>query len=176
MSESIPTSEPEVQEGARDLRGEFMNGQLPPEQFLDELFSKDQADITRSAAESNLAILSDSELATQMSEHPDVMDQYHNLASLSAFHVAQQKLEAGDVVGAIPFLEQSQSSAQKVGWGGYDGWKDYINATTAYARENKDEFLRILEKFPEGDQYRETLERLATGLKERGTFDYGTDY
>ncbi len=177
-SEELPVArehEQIAQEQELDLRAQFLSGASSPEQFLAGIFSADQSDETRSSAENNLSFLDDPEIVARLQNDPEHKDEYQNARSLSAFHVAQQRLVSGDISGATPFLEIADSAATNVAWENYGGWQNYIKATIAYAKRDVNELSRISDGLPVGDSYKEVLERLKSGLG-GGTINYLRDY
>lgn len=164
-----------TQEQGVSMRDQFLSGSLAPDQFLAEIFSSDQNDPRHLNAEKNLSILNYAEIAHRLGGDSEYKDEYQNARSLSAFHVAQQRLGSGDIASAAPFLEIANSAAVNVAWENYAGWQNYIKATIAYTNGDVAELSRISDELQAGDSYKEVLDRLKSGL-ERGEADYVRDY
>ena len=177
-----PGSEPETTQALkqlemkRDLQAELLGGAISGDEFLEAVFARDQEDSARSSAAKNLALLEDPAVVEIIKSQPELQDVYGNYCSISAFHIAQQKLTEGDTAGAFSYLEKAITAAKGVTWENYDGWKNYIKATEAYANENMEEFMKIYKTFPADDSYREVLDRLMNGLNKNNGADYARDY
>ncbi len=175
QEETLPANKSATQQQESDYRVQLLAGTSSPEQFLSCIFSADQEGATRSSAENNLSLLNDPEIAARLQDDPEYKDEYQNLRSLSAFHVAQERLVSGNISGATPFLEIASSAANNVAWENYIGWQNYVKATIAYTKGDLTELSRICDEFPVSDSHKEVVEHLKTGL-DGGTIDYLRDY
>ena len=159
-----------------NLRSELLGGTISGDEFLEAVFARDQEDSARSSAAENLTLLEDPAVVEIIKSQPELQDAYGNYCSISAFHVAQQKLAEGDTTGALSYLEKATTATKGVSWENYDGWKNYIKATEAYVNGNAEEFINIYKTFPADDSYREVLDRLMNGLNNNDGAEYSRDY
>lgn len=90
--------------------------------------------------------------------------------SLDIFHEAQQAMLDSDLATALDKLQQALIIAQKES---DPEWLAYVEGTLAYLKGDLEGIKRQIEY---AGANAKILSRLATGLEQRKTIDYKTDY
>lgn len=156
------------------LKEELLSGNLSPTDFLGKVFALDQSTSDRIEAANNIKLLSDPSVYSLLEDDGDSSFEFHNLLSLSYFHIGQQKLLANDLSGQRE-CEQALQEAQKINADGYEDWRLYIEATLAYLNKDKRLLKSLVGQLADGPN-KEIAQHMLEGLEKFDVIDYQRDY
>ncbi len=163
----------------RDYRVELTTGVITGKEFLKEIFKRDQSDGVRSLAGDNVELLRHPDVADffQRRENDELLWEYHNLLSLSYFHIGQQQAMAGFDRQALEEFESSLQVAEQVEVTEdyeYGEWVEYVRGTVAYMRNDLETLQKCFDEVQD-KRNKEILEAFVKGLESRGEPDYAAD-
>lgn len=169
--QNFETQNNSVNSEYKSLRDSLFNGSVTLGEVLDMLLKLDQSSGTRDASDENLKFLLEPEIIEYVDTHPDFREEYHNLLSLTEFHVAQ-RMVSNNPAEAIKHFKKSLESAK------FDqsdeSWSAYVEATIMYmeGREIPEELIAKAEQ----SKNALILRNFNLGIKERGSPSYMEDY
>ncbi len=146
----------------------FLEGKMSDRDFLKAIRSLDQSTPTRDHAQKNIAMLVEPGVADKLLGNPE----YHNLLSLSYFHVAQQQFFKGGVESVRENLDLALAEAKKVG---FKDWEVYVEATIAYADKDAQRLEDLHGELKDGPN-KAIVKNMLDGLTNFGDVNYERDY
>lgn len=155
---------------SKELETLLLAGKLSKEDFLAQIDALDQSTPTHAASISNAAVLERAEVKALFEQDPD----YENTRSLAHFHVGQIRAMQARYEEALAAFERSLLAAQTITEDDYQDWVEYVRGTVAYFKKD----IATLKSIDESGKAisPDVIQRLHTGLSERGTIDYRKDY
>ncbi len=157
------------------LRRDLLAGIDTPEVFLEKVRELDQSSDDRGHSVLNLQMLESPDIRAIFERH-DFRDEYYAEMAFAAFHSAQVMSVQGDVE-MNSLLQKTLSYLREI--------KDitrrpltieYVEGTVAYLNNDISLTREIIGKLSHDETNRDVLERLLSGLTQRGYPDYSTDY
>jgi len=140
-----------------------------------ELIKADQATPTHEASEHNLSFLEDKDIKEFVFHQPlEIQERYHLTLGFTQWHVAQRRMLEGKEDEGVEMFRRCLESSMK--GKAEDPWLYYAKGTIAYFENNALKLEECAAQLPDGSKNKAVLERLLSGLRERGAPEYKRDY